>query len=708
MNTSYEEISKNNASSQGKTDSNLSNDSNHLGGIPADDYATKKYVRDYHNNKEQTLKEYIDEQDKKTLDEAKEYANSLVRNQDFSGFAKITDLNALNENLSNSISAGLSAQKEYTDTKIKDVTDDVNSNFSDVNTAITKLNENQTKLFQSVSDGKQKVAEAITDKGVETSANDTFDIMATNIRNIKTGGSGEIPEGYVNTSDATADASKILNGYTAYSKGEKVYGTYIPTPYSGTDTSDATATSSDIVYGKTAYAGGVKLVGSLKTLGVEEIAGIETEKYVRHVVSGFNGICVDNQKKLYMSATDKFDVTADFMHIVRQTVIYDKSDESNSVIEGRYIESNTIMDNNIYVTYTNDVMRKYRYSFEELGLDPNTDISGISLGKPGFNGDNNICLLCIIQGKKAHFYLYDCMPGNWGQIFLSDSSYKEHANYWHWVYESEYTLGAKPAFSNLDPAISAVIGTSSDNKTQYILDLKVWALSETVAKKEITVWNNEYSASPLVDDKYHLQFSRNDGYILLTKDTFAIGLSGFLGFSILIKTQTNSVGQYEPYELITCAGIGESNTVAIFSNESKIISNGKVYDLVYDEKTEKISIANESIQYITTGGRFFTSPDEAYIYSFPTTGGDYQTLNTDLYVYKTDFESAEAWTPESVISIPCANIVYSEDCSLIMGSDTQYLISLVKKNTTEIVAIKYKDKYYFKTGSVTVKEGNNE
>ena len=304
MNTSYEEISKNNASSQGKTDSNLSNDSNHLGGIPADDYATKKYVRDYHNNKEQTLKEYIDEQDKKTLDEAKEYANSLVRNQDFSGFAKITDLNALNENLSNSISAGLSAQKEYTDTKIKDVTDDVNSNFSDVNTAITKLNENQTKLFQSVSDGKQKVAEAITDKGVETSANDTFDTMATNIRNIKTGGSGEIPEGYVNTSDATADASKILNGYTAYSKGEKVYGTYIPTPYSGTDTSDATATSSDIVYGKTAYAGGVKLVGSLKTLGVEEIAGIETEKYVRHVVSGFNGICVDNQKKLYMSATD--------------------------------------------------------------------------------------------------------------------------------------------------------------------------------------------------------------------------------------------------------------------------------------------------------------------------------------------------------------------------------------------------------------------
>ena len=52
MSTSYEKISKNNASSQGKTDSNLSNDSNHLGGISADEYATKEYVQKYHDNKE--------------------------------------------------------------------------------------------------------------------------------------------------------------------------------------------------------------------------------------------------------------------------------------------------------------------------------------------------------------------------------------------------------------------------------------------------------------------------------------------------------------------------------------------------------------------------------------------------------------------------------------------------------------------------------
>ena len=42
-------------------------------------------------------------QDFETLQEAKEYANALVRNQDFSDFAKDIDLNALDEKLSEKI-----------------------------------------------------------------------------------------------------------------------------------------------------------------------------------------------------------------------------------------------------------------------------------------------------------------------------------------------------------------------------------------------------------------------------------------------------------------------------------------------------------------------------------------------------------------------------------------------------------------------------
>lgn len=224
MPTPYEEMSETSINSAGKTDSNLANDSNKLGGINAEDYATKEYVRKYHDNKENNLKKYIDEQDNAKLNEAKEYTNSMIRNQDFSGFAKGTDVAALQTKLESELSEQATQQKNYTDTKIQGVVDDVNSNFNDVNNAITSLNNNQKNLFQSVSSGKSKIAGAITDKGITTSADSSFDTMATNIRNIKTGGSGSGTG--TDTSDATATAADILSGKTAYVKGQKIYGRY--------------------------------------------------------------------------------------------------------------------------------------------------------------------------------------------------------------------------------------------------------------------------------------------------------------------------------------------------------------------------------------------------------------------------------------------------------------------------------------------------
>lgn len=185
-----EQWSKANARSQGRTDANLSNDSEHLGGIPAEDYATKEYVQEYHNTKEGSLKDYVDRQDQSILNEAKEYTNSQIRNQDFSSFAKLTDVQALDKKLSEDIEAGDNAQKAYTDQKTNAIVEDVNANFQDVENSINTLNGTVNELFQSVSSGKGVVAEAITDKGVPTSANDSFNTMATNIRAIPTSGGG--------------------------------------------------------------------------------------------------------------------------------------------------------------------------------------------------------------------------------------------------------------------------------------------------------------------------------------------------------------------------------------------------------------------------------------------------------------------------------------------------------------------------------------
>ena len=51
----------------------------------------------------------------------------------------------------------------------------------------SELSKEVENVKKSVSDGKSKVASAITDKGVTTEATDTFDTMADNIGKIQTG-----------------------------------------------------------------------------------------------------------------------------------------------------------------------------------------------------------------------------------------------------------------------------------------------------------------------------------------------------------------------------------------------------------------------------------------------------------------------------------------------------------------------------------------
>lgn len=202
--------------------------------------------------------------------------------------------------------------KGYIDELNEDV-ETLNSNKADKDvvdglySSINELNEGLESCFQSVSDGKNLIASAITDKNVPTDATDTFETMANNIASLKLGSGDALPEDvvkdktftnddgveYTGTLEFSGDAAtgNVLSGKTFYNNDPKtkVTGTMpdqgaktaslncgasytIPAGYhngSGKITANslksqtsATAAAAQITKGYTAWVNGVKITGT--------------------------------------------------------------------------------------------------------------------------------------------------------------------------------------------------------------------------------------------------------------------------------------------------------------------------------------------------------------------------------------------------------------------------------------------------------------
>lgn len=733
----YEEISKSNSQGGGKPDANLANDANNLGGVPAEQYATHKYVQNYHNTKETAQKEYIDQQDAKTLQEAKEYTNSQIRNQNFSDFAKLKDVQAVDSKLSQKIEeCGQQCANNLT-TQIKGVVNDVNANFQDVNNAINQLNSSQNNLFQSVSSGKQKIAGAITDKGVATSANDSYDTMAGNIRSIKTGG-GELAPGFVNTSDGTATASDILLGKTAYAKGEKIYGTLIAQPADGyptigTDTSNATATASDIALGKTAYARGQLITGTAITgssdngtiHAVEEIYGLTRSDYVfSDSYSMVGTVAPDESSKIARVFTHG--VSKDSNYIVLACT---DSTEQNPSTSDFFIESFPMNDNGIYymssksATTNETVFKKHRYTKEELGIAESETIHEIVLGAPGFNGKSNLCLLYIRTSGSdfgIHIYTYHLEEnGVIGKAYASERNVIQHLKI--------------PIFSNANPTklythptrwdTFYFIGYDNSSTTTRFIRGKV----ETTISSDEIIYNvlekENFYFSVKYEDRY--KFSNDGKYIL----SYSNSNSSYNGIGVILLKED---GEYLS-SAYTCADLRTAATYAqeMINNSNKgILANEKkirVFEANFLSEAGKLSteiikefnIKLGTSDYDVISNQIRITPDNSTLVALVENKNKYSIKDIRVAIFDIsnilELENNADIEPIQVYTISSKSYSFNHGINLTLNTDGTCLrlfctgedtrpdntrnfpikTGIATSEQGNLIGLKYKNKYFY-------------
>lgn len=172
--------------------------------------ALQKELSNYKNATDKVLKTMQDSQN--------------VLDKNLSTYKNNTDKSLTNlQNDQNTIGKNLSEFKDITDADILNIYSIINNLQSSQNSAevdlteiknkLVSLDEDMKQVFISVSSGKTALASALTDKGIQTDAAATFNLLEANTRAIG--------------SDANVVASAMLPGYVAYVGNDYVTGNMI-------------------------------------------------------------------------------------------------------------------------------------------------------------------------------------------------------------------------------------------------------------------------------------------------------------------------------------------------------------------------------------------------------------------------------------------------------------------------------------------------
>lgn len=571
----------------------------------------------------------------------------------------------------------------------KYVDDKISSDLTAPLGRITTLENNMSELFQSVSNGKTLIAAAITDKGVSTAASATFEQMADNIKSILTfnegtanldaypynvqkgktfAARGQVLTGTLNildTTDATATASDIKLGRSAYVKGEKVWGTHDDEGL--VDTTDGTATPNDIRTGKIAYVNGQKITGTLNPeTGGTDIGAVEK-------------IYGEVQDKMYLNSynTSINGITTTIRDSALSTIAtYDSGEPAYSLTCIKDNDTNKYKIRIEQIKFADGVVASHTFNLSEFGLPDDTatvtyERTISAIGVSNLSRVNSTLALVISEVKK------DTSSG------------------------STVTVNSLYLYC-VDIAIGSVANELASGGNFQCIKMRedniTWAIPITDVSSRISFWTinfcPESNTDVLVGIRSATRF--NDFYWEYKK----------YSLSYIKNTDSDSYIGYVDFDNVMTQEIGQTNPFLYINPEIQWVKGGKLISIVWIESatllalddTKSLVKARLDTTINSSFKCFRVSNDGQYVIMRPSAGTDLKEYNINIADSSISLvETGSSYTDNDLTTCISmyASSTYAGNFLVIFYGDTGTVESEMGSNTIpykcKVFAMNYGD-----------------